>query len=374
MKFGTPKRLILSVAVLCALAGISSSVYAQAEKTTEERSVNKGTLKVGDKAPKIEVEKWVKGKPIEKYEDGQIYVVEFWATWCGPCIRNIPHLTEMQKEYKDKVRFVGVSIWEESREMDDGKYLDRVESFVKDMGDKMDYTVAFGGEGAKMAKTWMEAANRPGIPSAFIVKNGTVQWIGHPGEMKKTLDQVVAGNFDPSKVVDTEKAQRDANAGYKTAMRAENYADALKYLDQMIDMDEAMAENPGVVAQRFQLLYRGKDADSAYKYAKKMSDGPFKNDPMVLNALAWNILDSEWVTKRDLDYAMDIAKKADKAADHKNAAILDTLARAYYEKKDMDKAVEIQTKAVKAAADNDEDDMQAELEETLAKYKKAAGK
>ena len=37
-----------------------------------------------------------------------IMVVEFWATWCGPCRTSIPHLIELQKKFKD-VMFVGIS-------------------------------------------------------------------------------------------------------------------------------------------------------------------------------------------------------------------------------------------------------------------------
>ena len=65
---------------------------------------------IGDKAKPLEIAEWVKGKKDVDVTDGKsVYVVEFWATWCGPCRTTIPHLTELQKEYSDKVVFVGVS-------------------------------------------------------------------------------------------------------------------------------------------------------------------------------------------------------------------------------------------------------------------------
>ena len=64
-------------------------------------------LGVGDPAPKLAVKSFVKGEPIKSLEPGKVYVVEFWATWCGPCRVTIPHLTELQKKHVDVV-FVGV--------------------------------------------------------------------------------------------------------------------------------------------------------------------------------------------------------------------------------------------------------------------------
>ena len=58
------------------------------------------TLSVGDPAPKLAVKEFVKGEPLKDLEKGKTYVVEFWATWCGPCRTSIPHLTELQKKHK----------------------------------------------------------------------------------------------------------------------------------------------------------------------------------------------------------------------------------------------------------------------------------
>ncbi|WP_437918099.1 TlpA family protein disulfide reductase [Sphingobacterium sp. LRF_L2] len=53
---------------------------------------------VGDPAPPIRYSKWLKGTPVENYEKGHIYVIECWATWCGPCIAAMPHLSELAKK------------------------------------------------------------------------------------------------------------------------------------------------------------------------------------------------------------------------------------------------------------------------------------
>jgi len=160
-------------------------------------------LKVGDPAPKLEVKEFVKGDPVASLEKGKVYVIEFWATWCGPCRTSIPHLTELQKQHKDVV-FIGVSVWENNPKA--------VKPFVAEMGDKMAYRVAVdsvpaGGKG-KMDLTWMKAANRKGIPSAFIVnKDGQIAWIGHPMGMDKPLDEIVAGKYDLEAAIATAKKE-----------------------------------------------------------------------------------------------------------------------------------------------------------------------
>jgi thiol-disulfide isomerase/thioredoxin len=150
------------------------------------------TLKLGDPAPKLYVASWVQGGPIASFEKGTVYVVECWATWCGPCITAIPHVSKLNTQYKDKgVVFIGMNIWESNSS--------KVAPFVKKMGDKMNYNVALdaGGEKGKTAEAWMTASGASGIPHAFIVDGeGTLVWRGHPMSMDGALAKIVAGTYD----------------------------------------------------------------------------------------------------------------------------------------------------------------------------------
>jgi thiol-disulfide isomerase/thioredoxin len=136
--------------------------------------------KLGDPAAPLAVKEWVKGGPVNVNDGKAIYVVEFWATWCGPCKVSIPHLSALQREYKDKgVVVVGVS----------DEVPDTVKPFVTKMGAQMDYAVACDdSEGTTTG--YMEAYGINTIPTAFVVnKEGRVVWRGHP---MMGLDKAVA--------------------------------------------------------------------------------------------------------------------------------------------------------------------------------------
>jgi thiol-disulfide isomerase/thioredoxin len=366
------------------------------DKSQPEKKASKAelpSLMLGDKAPELAVSKFVKGEPVTGFEKGKTYVVEFWATWCGPCRVSIPHLTELQKKNPD-VKFIGVSVWETDQS--------KVEPFVKEMGDKMDYTVAMddvpaAGEGSKkrekgkMDKGWMAASGSNGIPTAFIVNGeGKIAWIGHPAELEAPLEKVKSGEWDLAAEAKKYRAARENEAKVKPlqnqlteAIKADDLDAAVKALDGLIEADPNTA--PQYARAKFDiLLTRAKDYDRAYAFANQAADTIIKDDAQVLNSFAWTIVDpdtSDDIEKKDLKVALKLAKRADEVAKHQDAAILDTLARVYFVMGDNAKALETQKKAIDAIEttknwpEDQRDQLRQELEDRLEEYKaKASGK
>jgi len=161
-----------------------------APTTPAEPTVSQQTMpaqsrpsKLGDPAWPLTGLTWVKGKPVE-IKPGTVYVVEFWATWCPPCKKSIPHLTELQHKYKDRnVVIVGIST----------EKVNVVTPFVEQKGPEMDYVVAVDTKGA-VASGYMDAFGVDTIPTAFVVgADGKLAWVGHPmDDMETVLEQALA--------------------------------------------------------------------------------------------------------------------------------------------------------------------------------------
>ncbi len=330
---------------------------AGAEPKAVQVEKKPAALKAGDPAPPLSVESWVKGEPVTGFEQGRVYVVEFWATWCAPCIVAIPHLTHLQAQYKDKVRFIGVS--------SSDKDLATVESFVRQQGDRMGYAIAFDAD-KSMSEAWMKPAGRGGIPCSFVVdRERKIAWIGHPRVgLDAVLAKVVDGTFNPAAWAKTEARADELRRKAFEAGQAEDYAAAEKALTDLGNLDPSFAADAGMMKFRMLLLQK-RDYSAASAAASALLGGPLKDDADALKEIAWTILEAEGVQNRDVDLAMKIALRAVEIGNGDDALIIDTLARAYWAKGDKAKAIEWQKKAVEKAAGGP---LKTELESTLHKY------
>jgi thiol-disulfide isomerase/thioredoxin len=338
-----------------------------------------GKLTIGDPAPKLRVKEFVKGGPVTAFQKGNLYVVEFWATWCGPCKVSIPHLTELQKKYP-QVKFVGVSVWEENQSA--------VRPFVKQMGGKMAYCVAMdtvpSGKSANdgvMARTWMQAAGQNGIPTAFIVdKQSRIAWIGHPMEMEEPLAQVVAGKWNLTSARDKIAKQQDQSRKMMALSQKLQKASQSGDPQQIIAViDEAIADDPAMEMQlgipKFSILM--KEPDRAADYAEHLVDKTYADNPMALNQLSWTVVDPAKPRpakdSRLTAVALKAALRADSLAKGKDPAIADTLGCAYFVSGDVAKAIETQERAVRLAKGT-QFEKDPDIARRLEEYRKAARK
>lgn len=336
-----------------------------------EDDPQKSTLGIGDNAPKLGLKEFVKGEPVKAIEKDTIYVLEFWATWCGPCINAIPHVTELQKKHP-KVVFIGVNVWEQN--------LEAVRPFVEKMGDKMNYRVAIDQDGETgrgfMAKNWLMAAGQNGIPCSFIVNGeGKIAWIGHPMAMDKPLDDIVNGRWDLQAAKEEMKKTKERASkmeGIANKLRkamASSPDEAIQVIDEIIAADADMEKMLGMT--KFNLLIKINKPERTLEYGQRLVEKIVSDNPMMLNNIAWSLIDPERkdpIDQATKKFALSVAEKADRLHKGNDPATADTLARAYFVNGQIDQAITTQERAVKNGKGSD---LEKELAERLEEYKRA---
>jgi thiol-disulfide isomerase/thioredoxin len=333
-------------------------------------------LMLGDPAPALQVAEWVQGKPIERFEPGQIYVVEFWATWCGPCKVAIPHLNELSKTYAGKVQFIGVSVWE--RISEEQPY--SVPQFVREMGDQMTYAVASdvvkpGQDEGPMSKNWMMAAGQTGIPATFIVNGeGRIAWIGSPMRLDQPLADVVAGKWDldaaAKKYTLDLRLKGVISALNKEVTRAKkerDFAAAVRAIDAGLTKEPALETYFGL--DKYFLLLDAQRPTDAAAYGQRLVAQVFAQNANALNQLAWTIVDpARKAAGGDYALAVQAAERAVSLDGGKDPNSLDTLGLALFRAGQVDKAIQIQMRAVELAAGKDQE---PELRARLVEFQNA---
>ncbi|MEM0926866.1 MAG: TlpA disulfide reductase family protein [Planctomycetota bacterium] len=370
------KRLVLIV-MCCVAAAICIPRTVDAEPT----------LGIGSKAPALDIEFYFEEDDprVTKFDAGSVYVVEFWATWCGPCIQSMPHLADLQNEFRNSgVQIVSVS--DES--------VDEVEATLKK---------AYPGKIASFAEVtspyilttdpdrsvyqdYMVAAEQNGIPTSFIVgKSGLIEWIGHPMDLDDPLKAVVEDAWDREAFkAEMEEQQRFDSTLQEFAQLAGTgkYDQAAQMLEDQIanTKSDELKSRWVMIRHQFNLMSgRAKEADFQF-YRDQMKEQ--KGIPQAVHQTAVMLysvhqnggkigpLAGEAITALQ-------AELKDLEIPEGQAALYSTMARLYTVEEKLDEAIAAQEKAVAAASGLPRSEQQRQkllLEDLKSQAEKASKK
>lgn len=308
-------------------------------------------LNIGDQAPPIKYSKWIKGEPINSFTGNQLYVLEFWATWCGPCKAAMPHLTQLQQQYKGKVKFIGVGIWEKVPE---GKpyesSLPAVEKFVKGNDANMGYSVIADNNEQFMGNKWMKAAGENGIPSTFIVKDNKIIWIGHPNSLDSILPKMMDGTYDmeafkakfSKSAASARKQNNELMAVFgplQDAMKAKEYTKALALIEQLkITQPSYKTMMDGM---KFKVLL-DMDEKKAMDFAKEW----LKETKSAASVILGDVYNRDGLSKESYLWTANSFGNIETLT---NPVLLDALATCFSKGGDYQKALTTQEKALELA-------------------------
>ena len=143
--------------ILITLLLISCLSFAQ-ESNNGKQLWAKSIL--NEKAPDLTVTEWLSKQPDTK---GKFVLVDFWATWCGPCRQAIPELNEIQKQFKDDLVVIGIS----------DETADKIKAMEKPV---IEYYCGIDPQG-----TMKKSLEVKGIPHIILIDpQGIVRWEGFP--------------------------------------------------------------------------------------------------------------------------------------------------------------------------------------------------
>jgi len=359
------RLLVLSIAMLGFLVQSASAQNQEAKKLT-----------IGDTAPPLKYAKWIQGaKPIIKIEKENIYVVEFWATWCGPCIAAMPHLSELAKKYAGKIEFIGTNVFERVGDKPYESSLPAVQKFVENQRklEKMTYNVISDNNAQDMAKGWLDAAGIDGIPASFVISKGVISWIGHPLSLDSVLNAVHSGTFDIKVAKEKYESSRNPNEErvrkfqfvqkrYQQAETDKDYNKALAYVDSaIVQMPEA---NYVFMTDRFRILLDHFSEDEAMVYGHQVMKGN-----VGVKAITGFLAGRNDLSQKMKDFSVQIAKKMDVKYPMEMEVVAKLQARAGYYKE----AAESQQKTIDMAIEQKKNKDMAQFltDELINGYKKS---
>lgn len=291
---------------------------------------------------------WLQGEPVRAFEKDKLYIFEFWATWCGPCLQAMPHMEALHQTIKERkdIAIIGVNVMDTTPS-------ERLMGFLKSKKIAPSYAMAADdGRAGPVSQHWLTPLGIGAIPHALAVRDGVVLWRGHPNELNVSMIEALSkADFKPgSPIKDSTaelRAQREKQAQEIRTAANKNPAAALKLLDELaadgaIDDTELMAGYETV----FSTQIRYDRLDQARATVQKMVAHFPENRTALLNAGHW-LIDTEQLEGQDTALAIDLAERA-LAMHAEDVAAMELKAAALFQQGDTKAAITLQQEALES--------------------------
>jgi thiol-disulfide isomerase/thioredoxin len=224
---------LLGLAALLSLLNVSCGASAQPNRARQqEQGQTQPTVyfvRNPDPAPEFQLS-GLDGKPISlAAARGKIILLNFWASWCGPCRAEVPDLVELQERYKDRLQVIGLIV--------DDDDMDAIHQFVKNFG--INYPV-----GVAPVELRVQYGGIPALPTSFVL------------DTQGRVVQKHVGLRDPALYETEIRALLSLPTGFKVETFEDTGEIFLKHADRAnelpgVDFSKLTAEQRKIALHRF---------------------------------------------------------------------------------------------------------------------------
>ena len=229
---------------------------------------------IGDPAPPLRLRAWLKGGPVNNFEKGKVYVLEFWATWCKPCLQAMPHLSAIANEYKGKANVIAVDVSEKATTS-----VVKIKTLVDSMGRQMDFQVA-AEDSNYMLSAWQDSTGEGrGIPKTFVVDaQGRLAWVGSPMQVDEVLPKIVDGTWDIKEELATRNERRrltelSDSLGFELSACRDKPDSTLRMIAGYLRKEPQMKYFPAITTHTFNALLKT-NPHKAFEYGRELLSAP----------------------------------------------------------------------------------------------------
>lgn len=322
---------------------------------------------IGTRAPTLsEGVTWLKGQGPGSWRPDQIYVVDFWARWCGECFVAFPHLLELEQRYRpDGVVVVAMATMLQAP-------VEQTEAHVARYSETLPGIVGVDPTGS-VARRF--GVSETGVPSIVIVdREGRLAWVGvgSQASVDETLEQIVAGIYDIGAAAARDRHRASAEREGRplvhraeTALADERFGEAAEaYLAAFRIDQETFA---WVLVDAYLAALADEDAELAARAGNEAVRTALGGNNNELLRFAKAILDDAPESARDLELALDLASLAVENSSGEDWTALFILGRVHASRKEYVQALLAQDRVIALLGDG----VDPRVATSLAKFRES---
>ncbi len=302
---------------------------------------------IGEAAPAPITGETLHGEPLEAWMPGKTTMLLFWSPFVGGAGEHLARLAEVGRD-NDHIEIASIGMGPK----------DRIEAVLADLPGRQPIPPRTVVDSANAGRrTFLEPLGLTELPAIVVIdEEGRVLYHGPVRTSSAALGQVVSRKFSGESYRRSAleygarmNVNRLINEGRSRARRGEvPWDEVIGIAEEAVTLDPR--NTPLRVLHFDTLLMDAARPDEAYEVGRRiMAD--FPTSPLTMNDLAWHVVSYPNVSRRDLDFALDAARRANAIQGGLDSAMLDTLARVHWMRGDAAEAIRIQRQAVGLAPD-----------------------